>query len=372
MKYDKLNAMSRSSQNSPDAPQKPLSLDDVEKAGATVISCADNPYDLRPALEGIITRVEQVRASLRKDQPLFILIGEDHGMDAHRTLPAMLMETLISSKGMNSESLALGMEFPHSMLGSILDKCFKQPLSLLDRAKVSAKDPRGEHLLSAFLAACDAPVAHHTLFNFCREKNISVRAIDIPIVHGSSPKTLDSDDPTARDLIERHAPQWIGKSVAAEGQTGVDLRNLAMLEHAEIHARDAGAKIYMLQCGKGHLFENPSCSKTLTARFSEAGAAVLSVFMSDSLYGVDKISPRALDTLAGHVIITGMAQNKFSGQVNFIRKLSTQSGIAVPVFETTSFGGMSDSPARRPLRKMVEEQAPRWIAEAGISLPSRP
>lgn len=364
--------MFRSSQDQPDTRQNPLSLDDAEKAGATVISCAENPYDLRPALKGITARIEQIRASLDEDQPLFILIGEDHGMDAHRILSVMLMETMISSKGMNPQSLALGMEFPHSMLGSILDKCFKQPLSPLDRAKVSAKDPRGEHLLSAFLAACDAPVAHHTLFNFCREKNISVRAVDIPVVYGSSPKTLDPDDPMARDLIGRHAPQWVGRPVAAEEQTGIDLRNRAMAEHARIHARDAGAKIYVLQCGKGHLFGNPSCSKTLTDRFSETGAAVLSVFMSDSLYGVDKISPRALDTLAGHVIVAGMAQNKFSGQVSFIRKLSTQSGIDVPVFETASFGGMGDSSTRRPLRKMVQEQAPRWISEAGIPLPSRP
>jgi hypothetical protein len=186
----------------------------------------------------------------------------------------------------------------------------------------------------------------------------------------SIPIALDSEDPVTWDVIARYAPKLAGKTINAEKSRGMRLRNIQTAIEGMAHIKDAGAKVYVYQGGMHHLFGHKDRSfryhDSLVARFKAQGAAVLPVFFVSPPCGVDIIPPEALKALAGSIVITGVASDKFLynsiGEANHIRALAEQSGTEFPVFDAKELQA-----SRAGMRRWVKKEASHWITDSGAS-----
>jgi hypothetical protein len=357
------------------APRNSLSLKDAEEAGATIISCADDPFNLHPAVAGTLRRIEWARASLHEKQPLVVLLGEDHSAIAHKMFRLALLDGLISTG--HALPFAHGCEWPHNMLGAEMNEKFGLSLTPAQKTRISASDRDGRHVLSVFLAVTDpanAPVATHTLFDFCRRRGISTRFNDVAKrkCEDTGLNFLDTTDPVTASLIARHARGWENLDIpAAYNALGIRLRNLAIVEQAMAHIADSHAAVYVQSCGEIHRFGHAGaklpCGDGLSRRFGKAGADVLNVLIADERNSIGDIPLEARSMLADSLIITGLNAQKFYdgnlSEADFIRKLAARSAMNFQVFD------VEDSHCARPaLQQMVMEKAPGWLTNAGISI----
>ncbi|HEY8190078.1 MAG TPA: hypothetical protein VIF12_05290 [Micavibrio sp.] len=243
-----------------------------------------------------------------------------------------------------------------------------------EKAKISAEDRSGRHILSAYMAVYDpayAPVALHSLLKFCYDRGIAAQFNDAAATRPEEYELyhLDSADPATRKLIEDHVPEEAGGIIYTQLLTGMAIRNRALADHAVAHMDRTDADFYVLPSGRDHLFGvkgEELCADSLSARFA-GRAAVVPVFIARPGSGIETIPPEARDMLANAVIVTGLDPRGFKGytpdEAGFLREIARQSGMSFPVFDA-----QDPESGREKLQQDVLKAIPRWLADAGIEL----
>ena len=173
--------------------------------GVRVISCADNPYDLRPVTDSILALIEEKR----KFGSVIILLGETHDIASHKALRQMLMARLLSPKTTQESPInfAYGTEIPTDYAEYMIEKYFGLTISAGKRGRLSADDRTGELLLLSYRAASlpkQAPITSQNLMTFCHEHRITVHANDLArIFHADiDDHVFDSRNPETKSFLE--------------------------------------------------------------------------------------------------------------------------------------------------------------------------
>lgn len=350
----------------------------LRDAGATLISCAANPLDLRPAVDGIMARIETVSAGLRAGQKLVVLVGETHFLASHRMMQAQLIARLhekeMAGKG---ASFVAGIELPHNFMALKLADMKQPPLPPIlqkhfDRHVGSAG------LIRAFLddnPLIEAPQSKSFLFNTMGARGISLRFNDVAIRYSMGGKPcLDDHDAATRALIAAETvPDMPGADVFCEDPLGMKLRNKFMTENITAHLNETNSGAYIHMAGSAHLLGDHSAGYVfedgLHNLLTAAGHAVLTVLpIEGGSFGMhhwrnSMLSSNACDIgLRDTIIITDMARKRFidrdaDEERRLIKQILAQSNahdIARPAQQKDWKRQIFD----------VQKDLPRWIAEA--------
>jgi hypothetical protein len=332
-------------------------------ADVPILSCAADPMDLRPALDGLEA---MIRERARRG-PVVVLLGEDHRMPTHVALPQALMTRLMG--GASPLSLACGMEYPHNFLENILEQGYGHAIPPALRGQIAAADGDGQKLARAFRAKVTpdfAPVTYRNLVKFCRVSGISLRFNDAALNNGY----LDHRDEVTRAMLPTQAQKNGDDKIENAKSLGVAIRNRIIAAHIITHLRDTGAEVYIQSCGADHLFgdrrsgiEKLEYNDSLSALFTAAAIDAFAVLPTGPYSKLDTIPFKAGAALKAGAVIDGLSPRKFfdddTGEAAFLAEISRRSGDALTIY---SDPGVNRDPA-------LFKDSHAWIAEAALAAP---
>lgn len=357
------------------------------------IFCTRNPFDLRPAVDGILAAIER-RRQTTDGKPLVVLMGENHNLPSHHMLQLMVIKKLCQ----DDQSLAYGIELPHNWLGTMLAAKTARKISRDVITNLEKMDSNGRRILTmvlAFTRGINSPVSHFTSQNFIRQKGLSVCFNDAAETGYKNfeplPPGLDPEDPHLRNILERYSWENIGQNVDPRTPEGVSLRNIVLMENICTHAKNAKAKVYIQQCGMNHLFGRLGASNyedSLGAKFMKAGIPFLSVFINTLGNEFDKYELPP-EIVKNSIVIGDLPGDSYqlkpfdfkwdklgdfdlenvgrlTAEATFIHRIAMNSSTEWNVFMPTDLTGCPSS-ARLALQREAYEQAFSWIAEAGAT-----
>lgn|GEM_PF-6901709 len=257
----------------------------LREAGAMHISCAANMQDLRPAVDGILARVDQVSAHLREGQKLVVLVGETHAIASHRVLQAQLIARIHDQVTDDGMTMAAGFELPHDFAALKMRHMKISPLSPLVQDHFE-RQMGSAGLISAFLddnPLMDAPQSKSFLLHNIGARGISMRFHDVAVSYKSvgsqsNVPCLDENDTATRTLIDTVSSEEV---ITCESPLGMKLRNDFMVQNIQAHIREANPDIYVHMAGSAHVLgdhaEGYAYEDSLHKQLQDQGYAVLSV-----------------------------------------------------------------------------------------------
>ncbi len=363
----------------------------IPEDAAERIDLSQNPMDLRPAVEGLLRRVERVSQSLKPGQPLVILLGEVHNKPIDIAYQLMVLDALrkkyphgipstaeVGNKG-KPGSLVFNVELPHNSLEQMLESGFCRPVPTSLRGRIAAADQDAQVLLPAVLSARNfyfAPVSHHTLFANCTKHGISTRFTDAAAIYAGRFSLLDESDPWTASLIQHHATDLSGSNINITAQKGMHIRNIAMVEHA----LDSTPLLLIQQCGTVHMFgdkwSNFSYAESLSATFARAGAAVVPALITSMDFGIQNLpSDMPREMFENTLLIESTAEDRYCsgkrGEADYLRSIFQASGYDAEILRAGVRGNFSDPAVRKKLYDHVNAAIPALFEQAA-NTPPRP
>lgn len=199
----------------------------AKKAGATIIDLSINPNNFSPAINHIVTSIQEARAT---DQRVIVMLGEEHSTISHVALPLMLRRGLAEAGSKDKPALVL--EQSENLLEYYLPDIMRKTSGSYDTARhalnnLKQNTPNRYHHLQALTVMSlqwpTTPVTHmECVADWLREK-LPVRLIDIPI---NTSGQIDLSNPEAAEFVKKHTERE-DISLSAEYLTGrMRLRNL--------------------------------------------------------------------------------------------------------------------------------------------------
>ncbi|PZO79074.1 MAG: hypothetical protein DI626_11690 [Micavibrio aeruginosavorus] len=270
----------------------PLPADDRPGPGCTV-DCSAAPFDLRPALDAIMTAENWILDRMPESRKLVIVFGECHSYQTHQFLQqAVLLRHKEQAARDPQKSFAYGYEFekkfwrryPHNI------DLHTEFATIQWERGLNLENDYPEIYLSAYqkLAKSHDLQGSQPLIALCQREGISVSFNDAAsrINLESMRSIIDADDPQVRRIIAEHPALPRGEMYSI-GADGMYLRNIAIAENAMEHIGQTDAKIYIQHCGQDHVQGNPDRNmpygQSLCAQFRQKNVDVLSVvFKCDS------------------------------------------------------------------------------------------
>lgn len=225
-------------------------------AGTTVIDLGANPDDLPPAVDHLVTTVQEARAAHQK---IILALGEDHSVIANVAM-ASFVRTGLQRAGIVNPVIAL--EHVHNLLERFLPDFFPGKTAFQERSRhvltaLKTGDPARYARMQAL--ACGsanwmgAPATRIYNISAWLADDADIRLIDLAI---TSDGFLDTDDPATAAFIGEHARTTARdrKRIHAIDLEGVRLRN----EWMAARLRDIlkQADVVILQTGYNHIGGN--------------------------------------------------------------------------------------------------------------------
>lgn len=350
-----------------------------EKSAAAFLSCINNPYDLRPAVSGIMDRIEVASRNLRDGQKLIILMGETHQVSSHRMLQAQLIARLFE-KQEHAQSMAVGVELPHNFMNM---KMRDMGIKSLPAAIQPYFDRRMEavRLVSAYVddnPLIDAPLTKEFLLSMIGVRGLSMRFHDMACDYKSKNKTWTpsfsaGDTATAGFVMDELGIDLKQQDIVFEGPLGMKLRNQFMVKNINRHMSDTDADIYIHLAGSSHLMgdngEEILYEDSLHKLLKEQGHVVMNVLpIEGGWLGLDCWWNNMLagnartQGLPDTIIVTDMLRTRFNNYqaegerqaIRYILRHSEAHDIALPIH---------DKKWKRQLAAF-RTALPQWVAEA--------
>ncbi len=341
------------------------------------VSCADNPQDLRPALDAL--EAEIIRRAPTPEKPLVVIMGEEHTMSVHHMLQQGLMARLLNT--VSPLPIALGMEVPHNLLEIAAYDVLRYKRRPDMHEMLGTVDRDGRNFLrvmrAGFVRTPYAPVAFQNRMAFCQKYQVSVRGHDMAYVANHGSYCLNQKDPLTRAMVESRAPLLAGDQIDAESVRGISLRNQFMAARTIDHMRETGAAVYILTCGAYHVLgmragylrpEFPS-TESLMACFREAGVNAMPVVTRFRWHkdcdDTEFLSVEGFNTLCNQgLLIKGVSMQSHTAsdpageELAFLREISKNSGGRIELFPP--YGWLE----RFQERYRIKREIPKWIAQA--------
>jgi len=228
-------------------------------AGATIIDLKENPYDLSPAVNHIVTSTKEALAA---DKKVIIMLGEDHSTTTNvhmaERIRAALQKTGIKRPVMAKEMPNNFLEFLLPQIVPELDNedFYERATKALTTLK--KEDPAQYRRLQSLSAAAfefpEAPVTNLENLTTWIKNELDIRFIDI--ARGENDYSVAyHGNPETRNFIDKQQLPAIQQKeyIYLRGYTGVKLRNLWMIKAINEILADESNRVVILQTGAIHL-----------------------------------------------------------------------------------------------------------------------
>ncbi len=342
----------------------------LHPAQPLTVDCSANPYDLRPAVAGIVARVEQVSnhlSNIGSHQKIVVIMGEDHERPSNILLQASLLKSL-----QEKHQLVFGYEAEHSFLGTFLTDYLEgdeYDLNTQEILMLSKLDVTGAQAIKTHLALSEDEYSQHTI----KSLFYSVLQMQIPCVFSDAATCsfhLDKKDPITRAFmggITGHTHR-IASTIHTTSPKGVDIRNRVMTHLTSQFMEQHDVSLAVQQCGVAHLLgwsPDYKFNNSLTHHFTKAGHFVIPVFLQQNDVTLDDIPEESFEALSQGVFIEGLADDIFNDESSskkekaFIRKMGAQS--------ETKFHVLTEN-EKTDICLEIESSALNWITMARRSV----
>lgn len=294
------------------------------------VSCANNPMDLRPAVDIIMKRIADVLGKTDENTPTVVLMGDTHTVPAHVELQHLVAAQLLKME----QKFAFNFEMPNNFIETIAAKNLNKPFPRYLKSRASDYDLDGKAILSGFMGfhTLPSPAAHNDLFAFCYKNSIPFQFNDA----ARKSHLIDRYNKQNKEAKTKYSGPV--KNFEIEDPDGMAVRNHVMVERALTHAEKVGTNLILQGCGINHIFGNYSDKSryedSLSALYKQAGAQVITVLPVTKLdnWGINMFPEAAYKDITQSIIIADMDGKYFvygdepNLELNHIHDLRMQSG----------------------------------------------
>jgi hypothetical protein len=331
------------------------------------IDCSANPLDLRPAVKGIVARVDQVSRYLRtsgSNQKIVLVMGESHFSAAHKLLQIGVIRALKDQQDL--EALADRMVIAHEIDHTDGVKSIKESLAAYASGEFQI-DPQGlfERLSPQEQWAFIIAHIHYI------DTPLSSKALQI-ISHDLRIPTINNDMSHTGDLLnfqsEKMQPYGDGTTpIHTTSPEGMAARNRFMADELIKFMQDQNAGLSIQTTGLHHVFgclaAGHDYQSSLAAILKDKAAVVIPV-IDDGPYLDDYEARRDHPNT---ICITGLSRMQFrrnaeglcdNNEAEFMRLVSTYSRIPFEIPDRQSDRYFNDI-ARRQVEAAERRCAPQ-------------
>lgn len=345
--------------------------DAIRVAGGLVLDAAGQPFNYKPSIRALTHRIKAVSQNLGQSQKLVILMAERHEHTADVFLQTSLIKELLPHY---QGRMACGIEYPHDGLGKLMAACGFN-LHPATYPVIAARDADGQRSLlvsQAVFQREEAPVAHDSLFDFCRRHSIVTRFLDAAKTDDS--RYLDMQDQLTASIVRQYVSGYAEAGlIPCSSIVGTAVRNVAITNNAIRHMQEVSIDTYIISCGIDHVLGNAAegvaYENSLTSLFRQMGAWVVPILSADQ-DAIASLPLRGQEAFSDLLMLTGYDQTAFfadnaSGEADYWRTLGTASGVDLQPFEK---GG----PEHKALIEKLKNEGSSWLLPAAASTAPRP
>lgn len=286
-----------------------VTIEDLRAAGATVVSLARQPLNLRPAID-VITDILRQRAAA-SEKAVAAVFAEQHNVAAHIILPMAILSKLARD---NPASVGAALELPHNLP----DQYLHDEDVTLTREQIAAQIGSNDDGLIALKIKVmlkvfndHAPLTNLAFQNACLKYGVSVCFADA--AQTPCQQYLDPDDPDNAELL---ATAELGESrdVFMDEGLGMAIRNIVIAKNCHNHMRKKKLKFQLCRNGGSHIFGEPGYddyTDSLAHIFGKIGINAVYVVPIGKAIKEKYIPVEALNHAADIIVVTGMDERRF-------------------------------------------------------------
>lgn len=311
-----------------------------------VVDLSASPYDLRPAIDGIVAQVIDAMEAATPDQPVVLVMGESHNVAIQKLMQQGVMKRL-HQMGI---PFAFGYEHSHALPQIVL----KDSLPWLTEMRMkrpycrSLKQYFQRDPLKLAMALWPRPYAVESrdqVFAFCLKYKIATSFNDA--ARNRSNSYLDLTDKETR----RTALLWLGEdkqSISLLSPDSTTIRNIKTIGYTYRHIKrlrrsvfkNVRNPLYIHHCGFNHVLGRAKFDRdqvkavtlryefSLSGLFARTGALTIPLIIENRdekyLSGIATIPDQAFPMLKQGILIEGLDNTYF--ETNMVTKLSQQTG----------------------------------------------
>lgn len=215
--------------------------------GPAVIDLSANADDLSPAVNHIVTRVQEALAA---NQKIIVMVGEEHTTIADVRLGEFLRQGLARA-GISDPVMALEISY------NSLEKVLPDTTAFLSVESLKNNDPvRYRQLMARVPALYDwdyAPLSRHENFSSWFANAVRIRMVDLSFTEDYS--YLDYNDAGTAAFIDSHISSKVADKtrLSTTGEEGIRLRNLWMAAQLRDILAENDNQVVILIVGAAHL-----------------------------------------------------------------------------------------------------------------------
>lgn len=286
-----------------------VTIDDLRAAGATVVSLARQPLNLKPAVD-VITDVLRQRA-MASGGMATVVFGENHRVSQHIALPLFTLSALGES---DAATVGVGLEQPYNFLQRNLVN-EKRCISVDDLAREAGCNDNGLMALKLMdILDIDrqyAPVANVAFDDTCLHHGVTVCFTDA--AQSPCQKYLDPDDPDNAELLAL-ADMEGARDIDMSSELGISIRNMVIAKNTFNHFSRMKVDYGLLRTGATHVF-----GETGFCEYEDSLAHIFGKIGMDAVYvlpvakGIKEkdIPAEALNHARDMIVVTGLDERRF-------------------------------------------------------------
>ncbi|OFW96448.1 MAG: hypothetical protein A3J37_07075 [Alphaproteobacteria bacterium RIFCSPHIGHO2_12_FULL_45_9] len=285
-----------------------LRMMDFQLAGGKDVFLRNSAFDLSPAINAILDRVEKVRSHLN-GRPLVVLMGEDHRISSHIILQLLTLSKLHRKY---KRDVGFSAELPYNVA---IPLWMQRGHSIEEAKIILSGDSDGQLSLKEILnreLSIDAIQSHGALWNHCLTKGISTCFADAA-EHPKNGSWIDWEDEKVREAASIGHLNGISH-LNATTSVGVDVRNIFMSKQVASHMKCSGIQVMVMGVGAAHIFglqEKYEFEGSLARHFERANIPFIAIMPFGRALSIHQI-PTEASRFFGHTIgIVGMDETSF-------------------------------------------------------------
>ena len=212
--------------------------------------------------------------------------------------------------------------------------------------------------------------ARKNLFEFLRSKSIPTRFIDAdPMIYYGG-LVLNEMDEETKEEIKKVIPHMQGEAISVSSENGFRVRNPFLVNKAREHARESGARIYILQCGSSHIYGwGPArqrekafpFAQSVAGHLAKSRAAVMAVSMNSHQHGLGTLSSDILAAKKKYdFFVQGVRDDFLEESTDADAILAAAAGGDIQIYDIEALA--------KELTLALERDMPLWLRDAQMAL----
>jgi hypothetical protein len=312
-----------------------------------------DPMDIRAADELLHKLIMDERRAMDPEGTLYVVMGEDHTMAAHKMLQAGAVESIGTAYRQTGEEVlrpCLMIEAPFNVLASYAKDIYDLPVSDQQIYGLHALDPSGHVLARAVIANnnyANAPNSVSQRLATALRHTVPVVPVDVAERDGNEDgfEPIDPQDTLAAELARTMFKiSMATREIEKTASQGMQIRNMTMARRIAAAARYHKTGIALIAGGNQHLGDKEdglpfeTSLPAFLAKTTTPKDRIVSIFTASARdgYTPENFMPRGSHPKVTPVVLRGLADNAFdmpwlvSKENAFIARLGQSYGENMP------------------------------------------